>query len=772
MRSTALILVLIAGACDCGGNDETRCRTSADCASGTCVDGRCTEGVDAATDSGMDGGMDAEDGSPDAGCEGLVCGGSCCREGERCASFGCVLDLGPCGTHDDCAGDSYCDDGVCTPYGRPPEVVNDPECARRIDIGAFEPSEQCRWTGEGSPLPSWANVYSAPMVVDFDFDDDASVLAPSIVFTSFESAREGGVLRIVDGRTCETQFTLEAPSDRLLYASNNAIGDLDGDGSRPEIVGTALQGVEAAGGIVAFEYDGSTFVRRWYGRRCDLPGEPRFVANDWTNNDGPSIYDLDDDGVPEVLHGRHVYDANGCVLNPSQPFDNYLRLGVFSVVTDVDADGEPELVYPDGVYRWTGADWALESYWAPTDPTNANRFGHVAVADLGDFGGTAGEPEIVVASAPAIDSPSNATGNVRVMTIRGEIVFGPYDLPNESGQLAGRGGPPTIGDFDGDGRREFAVAGGSRYTVFDADCDIAADTGPGCDRIPGLPRGVLWSRPSQDVSSNVTGSSVFDFDADGVAEVAYGDECFLRIYRGTDGEVLFSRSASSGTGYEFPVIADVDGDFNSEIVVAMTSTGPGCPATDPIFAGTSTFASGQGIVVLRDAMDRWAASRPIWNQHAYSITHVRDDGSIPRTSEQIPNHTVGELNNFRMNTQGELERTGAADLTVALADDVCSATGETDLTANVCNRGTNPVPDGARVVFYEGDPDEDAPIACETVLPRLLEAGQCSTVSCRYTIPEGAAPNIVVVVDPDGEVFECRDGNNRGVLPAVFCGLI
>jgi hypothetical protein len=274
------------------------------------------------------------------------------------------------------------------------------------------------------------------------------------------------------------------------------------------------------------------------------------------------------------------------------------------------------------------------------------------------------------------------------------------------------------------------------------------------------------------VSSNVTGSSVFDFDADGVAEVAYADECYLRIYRGTDGEVLFSQAASSGTGYELPVIADVDGDFNSEIVVAMTS-GVACPATDPIFTrGTSTFASSTGIVVLRDAEDRWAASRPIWNQHAYHVSHVADDGAIPRTSLWTPSHEDGTLNHFRMNAQGSLERRGAADLTVAIAsgEDLCDASGEVTLRASVCNRGTNPVPDGARVVFYAGDPDGGATIACETVLPRLLVVGECTEVSCMATFPAGAeSRDAVVVVDPDDEVFECRDGNNRGTLSTAQC---
>ncbi|MCC6876579.1 MAG: hypothetical protein IT378_19915 [Sandaracinaceae bacterium] len=733
--------------------------------------------------SGQDAsGPDARDGGCDAD---LACGTDCCRAGERCAHGGCVIDLGPCAAHDDCPGDSYCDASMrCTPYGTPPGVTQDPECARDIRITTLAPVEQCRWLGPPAvdPFADYRQVYSSPMVADFDLDDDPSVLRPSIVITSFtyeDTGRAtGGILRVLDGRTCAEQASLTDPADRLLFASQNALGDLDGDG-RPEIVGTSLESTGVPRGLVAFGYDGASrrFVRRWYSRRCDLPGQPRHGPSTPVDmHNGPSLHDLDDDGTPEVLFDMFVYDAEGCLLNPSQAPARYL-LGSFAVVADADGDGVPELANGAGLFEWRGGQWRPEAGFAPST-TEASRLGHTAVADFGDFPGTpAGQAEIAVVSTP--DPIAGGQGAVRVQTLSGEVVFGPIVLPSDGG-AGGRGGPPTIADFDGDGRPEIGVAGATRYAVFDLDCDIAAASGPGCARAAGAPRGVLWSRPVQDASSNVTGSSVFDFDADGVAEVVYGDECYVRIFDGRDGAVRFSASASSRTGYEYPVIADVDGDFNTEIVAALTegsSSASPCPSSDPLFTDYRvSFTLQPGIVVYRDAQDRWAASRPIWNQHAYSVTHVEDDGRIPRTSAWRANHRDAALNNFRQNAQGGLEREGLADLTVALAgiSELCGAPqSSVDLSARVCNRGTNPVADGARVVFYEGDPSEGATVACETSLPRLLAPSSCTEVSCTWTVPAGGDPEDVhVVVDPDLRVPDCHPGNNRGVIPRLYCDLI
>ena len=118
-------------------------------------------------------------------------------------------------------------------------------------------------------------------------------------------------------------------------------------------------------------------------------------------------------------------------------------------------------------------------------------------------------------------------------------------------------------------------------------------------------------------------ASIFDFDGDGQAEAVYRDECFLRVYNGRTGEVIYSAPASSGTGAEYPTVADVDGDFATEIVVPRTPYNA-CPKVDPIFPMSGDFMARTGFVIYRDPMDRWANSRPVWNQHPYYITHINN----------------------------------------------------------------------------------------------------------------------------------------------------
>jgi hypothetical protein len=734
-----------------------------------------------------------------------------CQAPRRCVHDTCVPDLGSCLTNDDCPGDSYCDaDNRCIPYGVPADRTNDPMCSRERSVEAIVPTVQCAWARApmGDPTEPSALIYNSPMVADLNLDGTTRRIEPSILVTTFSSQAGPGILRVFSGRTCEEQMRVGVPQnpsrdDEPSYGAQLAIGDLDGDlrvvddmvTGHPEIVTyhrTAGAGyppvqliayhiVDHPGMMPAY-----TLERAWIGRRCDMPGEPAFNlggATPWeaTFNGGPSLVDLDDDGRPEIIAEKHVFDARGCLLNPSSSSTPYLRLGTFETAADVDNDGVPELVDSQGVYRWDAMrrDWVLEDYFRPPAMVTLRR-GLTAVADFGRL--SAGDqnpavrvPEVVVVSGESDVYNANGLATVRIQTIRGEVVFGPYPLYGR-----GNGGAPTAADFDGDGWPEFAAAGRTFYTVYDPDCvpSLPANARPGgrCGRPMNspLPEGVLWAQASQDASSACTGSSVFDFDGDGRAEAIYRDECFLRVYQGATGQVIYSSPARSGTGYELPVIADLDGDFATEIVVPRAGAGINCPAVDPLQPMMPMMPAGDltGFVVLRDPMDRWAASRPIWNQHAYSVTHITDDARVPRSSEMRRNWDVPGLNNFRQNVQGSLGTAALADLTVSVAgaSDLCGVSGPVSLNARVCNRGTNPVADGAIVRFeLEAQDGGTGATLCDARTTRLLTPGTCTDVACMGTLPAGMGRNVRVRVDPDNAIAECHRRNNVGRVPIGTC---
>lgn len=724
---------------------------------------------------------------------GEPCGG--CPIGFICKYDQCIPDLGPCTNNDDCPGDSYCDmDGQCIPYGVPPDVINDPNCQKQDIPEGVTPEVQCEWKAPADPNDKTKNstwIYTTPIVADLNLDKDPGKLQPSVLVNTFYV--DGGsnriaMLRVFDGRTCTEQMRaggLDEPdiSNRPAYAVGWAVGDLDADvpmGGHPELVsyhlisGTHSDPVQ----LYAMRVDSAGMTpklqRMWYGRDC-ANGDKILNFGSGTMLDGPELLDLDDDGIPEILVGEQVFDADGCVLTTW----NAATATTMNYAADVDQDGEMDLVTPGRVAGWNKVttEW-VDKPWFKKNPQQLA--GLVAVADLGLYSAVQGvdpakQPEVVVLS-----SPGNQ-GQVRIQALDGTIVWGPVNLYKTGNPVANHGGPLTISDFDGDGQVEFASAGANQYVVYDPDCagvPVAERPGGICDRAPeqqakNLPSGVLWAQPSQDLSSNITGSSIFDFNGDGAGEAVYRDECYIRVYNGKSGAVLFSAPASSGTGQEYPTIADIDGDFATEIVVPRTAYG-GCPAVDPLFPKSGTFYTSTGFVVYRDPLDRWANSRPVWNQHAYSVTHVTDDAQVPKTSSFVDNWLAPGLNNFRQNTQGSVGLLKIADLTVELIDlgKLCDFGGGTkELQAEVCNRGTNPVQDGVVVEFLEtDDPNKQADqavVVCSAKTTKLLQPGECEVVKCTAML--GGQGNIYVDVDPEDKIADCHPGNNLGADAFELC---
>ncbi|MCB9706938.1 MAG: VCBS repeat-containing protein [Myxococcales bacterium] len=796
-----------ASATETGGGSESMSASESGAMTTSTSSGTTGQTTGMMTDGTTSGGTDSTGGS--SGTTGGL--GPCkssmeCMEGEVCAAGVCVPGEGLCDDYGDCQGDTFCckvdclppgeDQGVCIPYGLDPEGEVNEKCVGDIQIGLFEPGIQCEWTAPppGDPYPGHVNVLTSPLVADLPNNGEGPT---EIIFVTYNytdgGAQSGygsspsyyGVIRIVDGRTCQQIGIVHDPNNKMIAASPPAIGDLDGDG----IVEIVTH--RASTGVIAFKWNDNNkaYETMWVQTNTNIVNQTRW--------DGPSIHDLDDDGFPEVISGSAVFaGVDGARLNVGQMIPG-AGAGVIPVLADVDGDGDIELI-AGAVHRWNvGTDkWEYAYPGAP-----ANR--HYAVADFGtpgvmpsDFDPTKldGIAEIV----------SVGSGVVRLHTLEGQLLL--------QGAISG-GGPPTIGDFDNDGFPEIAAAGGTYYAVYDLECKNA---GPGCQG-----NYIRWQKQSQDASSATTGSSIFDFEGDGQAEAVYADECYTRVYEGPTGEVLYSAYRSSCTWYENPVVADVDNDQNTEIVVPSNANcNVNCPSIDPIHRGIrcesgdecpsgncdSGFcrcvnnmecpsehvcttplggtpgtgntcraqrpngAKKTGIRVLRDRLDRWASSRGVWNQHAYAVTNANDDCTIPKTSEWTPNHLVPGLNNFRQNAQGEVGAEAQPDITSEFKVPYCEYDGAvTTLHAEVCNRGLKTVGAGLNTAFYGGDPEM---LLCVATYDQNLEAGECVIVSC--DVMGEVMGKVHVEGNDDGmggkTTVECIDTNNGDIIDPISCG--
>ncbi len=492
---------------------------------------------------------------------------------------------------------------------------------------------------------------------------------PDIVFSTFAGGNyiTDGHLRAISGDGSGELFTVEDPNYDVMPANNVAVGDIDNDG-KPEIL--ALD--EYMAHLLAFEHDGSF---KW--RSATLSGIDYYAS--------PAIADLDNDGIPEIVVAGTALNSDGSIRwNGAYGWGVNTRYDSIPLVANLDMTGDPEVVAGNTAYRSNG-----QVYWYNNNLPDG--FNAVANFDDDPF------PEIVLVTH----------GTVYLLEHDGVVKWGPISLPG-----GGEGGPPTVADVDGDGEPEIGVAGAASYTVFETDGSVK------------------WSRPTSDYSSRMTGSSVFDFEGDGQAEVIYGDEHYLRVYRGSDGTVLWETPSPSGTTFELPVIADVDADGNAEIVKISNNY---------YFSGTN------GIQVYGDDADNWVATRQVWNQHTYHITNVNEDGSIP--TYEANNWEI--YNNYRQNIYTSGCASGRPDLTASYLRNSYSSDGIT-LTARIGNGGGIFVPAGVYVSYYDGDPTAGGRLLGTTTTTERLDPGDYQDVSLVAPYSTRANPVWVVADDTGG----------------------
>jgi FG-GAP-like repeat len=681
-------------------------------------------------------------------CGGVpACDGVCCEGSEVCYLGECVVPGGACEEFS-CATKELtttCDPGytcdadlqLCVPsqadpncqYVPPPSQFSpQPEFtwgARKQvacnDNSACQTAEECvdgscavTWPHlEPADAPANVQVSSIPVVGDLDGD-----CTPEIVFNSYinQTITAQGVVRAIRGDTGEQVWAITDPMYQSNSTSNPAIGDIDQDG-RPEVVYQGAPGKR----LVAIDDDGT----------------PMWISDLFAGGQGSgsvSIANLDGVGAPEIVFGAAVYSNNGALLWEGNAGIGLESQGPISCVADLDGDFRPEIIGGNTAYKTTGTadgnDFGGSIWWQSTLGD-----GRCGVADFDDDG----MAEVILVRAGTIYALDGQTG----ATID--------QIPIPGG--ADRGGAPNIADFNADGQPDVATAGATSYVVVEFD---------------GLTFTELWRAATEDDSSRVTGSSVFDFDGDGRNEVIYNDEYFIRIYPGIepdcaldpvgpmcdgvmdDAEVLFIDPNTSRTRTEYPVVADVDGDFKAELV----------------FSTNSDVAWGldAGIEVWGDALDNWVSTRPIWNQHSYHISNVRIDGTIPEVEESSWLFPMSEpYNSYRRNIQGASDFCAPNLVLFDLRADPSMCPTLT-LSVDVANLGCLGVGPGVQVSFYEEALGYLGTVSTQGQLP----AGAKETVTLEsMQMHEGST--IWAVVDEDemgtGMLNECDEANETDKEP-------
>lgn len=349
----------------------------------------------------------------------------------------------------------------------------------------------------------------------------------------------------------------------------------------------------------------------------DSDGEPEVIANDPTGHlvafngrggvkwVGPdvgtyksqsnaychaiAVYDLDGDGEPEIIAGFEVFDHKGKRKFGHTPTSTSDYWCPANTAADLDGDGKLEAILGNAAYR---ADGSL--YWTLPGPPGQPQVGNLDDDD---------DPEVFYARQDGIV----------VVEHDGTLKYGPLRLIDEPTSPNCWSKPGAIHDFDGDGRADLSASTCLAFGVY-----RTSETGITLN----------WSSVVND-TSGLASTTAFDFLGRGVAQAVYGDQVALYVFDGKTGKVNLTAPRSSGTLIEYPVVADIDNDQSADIVVV--SNGGSAPT----------------VQAWQDAQSRWIPTRRIWNQHAYHVTNVREDGTIPK----VMGKSWQRLNTFRTNTQ-------------------------------------------------------------------------------------------------------------------------
>ena len=283
-----------------------------------------------------------------------------------------------------------------------------------------------------------------------------------------------------------------------------------------------------------------------------------------------SIADLDGDGVAEILTGTSVYNYSSGLLYTLNGFKPDHS------VFDADGDGIQNILAGGTLYDAFGNKlWSYEGH-------DTAWFSSIANLDQDP------QPEIVV-SIPGLFATSHS---IAVLEHDGSVKWEKRNI------LANGGGAQAVGAFLHAGKPGIAYSGYEKLVMLNANGDL------------------VWDIEIDDSGSGKIGVSAFDFNGDGRDEVIYQDHNKVAILDSLTGKTLFETANSTGTLWEYPIVVDLEGDNNAELIIVANDY-------------SSNWNSHKGVRVFESADKPWEGATRIWNQHSYHQTNISQDGNVP-----------------------------------------------------------------------------------------------------------------------------------------------
>ncbi len=598
--------------------------------------------------------------------DGLVDCADTVGVGSNCKDFvGCERECNN-GVDDD--GDGFFDyyDGDCVDHPDNPNtyIVTKPDCEARPQGNIFDVNEAWR-SGRNT-----VNNRGIPIVADVDNDGTPEVIV-----------LDENKVRILSGKDGTVEATFSFPNGTSNDAMEAlAIADVDNDGYGE------FFGLNKNGWLRRLDYTPGGIVQTW---SHDTGDKMVFVGLADFNQDGTvEVYygnEIRDAVTGNLLvagsNGKNTYPAfgdnnwqselnNSAVAVDILPASecttcNGLELVLGHVIYAVDLTGgkltevknmnDVNVVPETNKTGFTGKYYTYNNRNQYTAVVDYNQDGFLDVLMSGSVDKRKGPTAVFfwdvhnkAASAFVVTRPSNTISdkiprpNGGTMDFRNQynnVLGGDCNADGQDCYWEKGTGSLNVANIDSDPALECTFMSGSSLYAIDVNMKpewdknfFVATTDPAYGSPTNGNHVNFW-----ESTSGFTGTAVFDFDGDGASEVIYRDQVDLYVVDGETGRVLNSQYAnltkcSSNTGYEYPIIADVDGDGETEIIVSCSRL------ENDKYQGPNTGGGTDGhIRVYKASPDMfWVPARQIWNQFNYFNVNINDNLTVPRF--QQPHH--------------------------------------------------------------------------------------------------------------------------------------